>query len=620
MRFGVLKPLTLLALAVSPAGAADWTTSYASLARTSYLAGEAVAPPFALCWEYENDGALTGAPLVAIGRTYLSDPAFRVWSLDLNDGKVVWKHDEDRDPTEVKCYNAVNGELRWTQKVDARMIHTPQVGQNVVYVATEAGTLYAFNQHDGSRLWAMNLAAPLTIAAADGDLVAIGSGAVVHGLKAADGSAVFAADLGGPVERVPVVAAEGVYAVAGGDVVALARDGARRWRVTIPKGVSARLAVTKAGILAGGADGTVRLLAQADGAKLWEKLLAGRPATVSGAGDVVFVGTEQSTLVGMRLADGAKLWSAALERGPVAGVSLSAGKLLVVSGSWVGALIPAPAAPEGLAVAGEKGSAKLTWEAAAANGSPISAYRVFRRRGANSAQVAVVPASTLSYSQEVLPGSIAYSISAVAANGAEGARSAEATLAKGEPLVRKLKVSPVPLDPRAGALEVTFELREAARVGWDVIDAEGRDLIDERTVFLPAGAAALEWEGTDRTGRQAEPGVYRVRIRASIADEKEDLARAFPVNWTFEATTSGLPGGAAGGGGVVPAATTPVSGGSAPGGSSTGGGAAGGGASGTGGSGTTDESGGNNGVRDHGAGEGRDGHGQGKGQGKGPVK
>jgi len=96
MRAKAIKLLTCAVLAVSPACAADWTTSYASLARTSYLAAEAVSPPFALLWEHESVGELSGAPLVAIGRAFLSNPKFHVWSLDLNDGKVVWKHDEER--------------------------------------------------------------------------------------------------------------------------------------------------------------------------------------------------------------------------------------------------------------------------------------------------------------------------------------------------------------------------------------------------------------------------------------------------------------------------------------------------------------------------------------------
>jgi len=603
--------ILLASFIVSLSHAADWTTSYASLARTSYLVGEAVVPPFALAWEYESKKPLTGAPLVAIGRTYLSDSQLHVWSLKLEDGTVVWKHDEARDPREVRCYNALTGELRWTQRVDGKLIHTPQVGRRFVYVATSAGTLYAFNQQNGTLLWSVALDPPLTLPAADATLVVVGSGSALVGLQAADGSKVFEAELGGPVASVPVLETEGAYVTVNDQVVAVDREGQERWRVKLAKPVSTPLAVTTAGVLVGSVDGVVQVLARETGTVVWETLLAGIPNTVSGAGDVAFVGTRQSTLVGLGLSDGAKLWAASLEHGPVDGVALSAGKLVVTAGTWVGMLLPAPAAPENIAVANDQGQASLTWDAPSPNGSPISAYRIFRRRGASVSQVAVVEADTREFTQEIFPGEVGYSISAIAGNGAESGKSVEVTLAKGEPLVRRLNVAPVPLDPRVESLTVTFELREAARVIWDVVDAEGQALIEERTVVLPEGMAALNWDGVDRAGRQVEPGVYQVRLRAVAGRETEALARAFPVNWAFASAGSGLAGGSAGAGsGIVGAAST-VSG-SQPGGATAGAPASGGAVS----DGVVDDGKGNKGVRDHGRGEGRDGAGQGKGRGK----
>lgn len=589
--------------------AADWTTSYANLTRVSYLASEAVSPPFALLWQYENPKPLKGASLVAVDRVFLSDAQFHVWSLKLPDGSVVWKHEEARDPREVKCYNALTGELRWTQRVDGKIIHTPQVGQRIVFVGTSAGTLYAFNQQDGKELWKVSLATPLTLAAADASLVVVGSGSTLVGLKVTDGSQAFVAELGGPISSHPVLSTDGAYVSVGDSVVALNRAGQKRWKAELAKPVSTPLAVTKAGVLVGCVDGVVQVLSLASGSVVWEELLAGIPSTVSGAGDVVYVGTRQSTLVGLRLSDGAKLWSAALEHGPVDGVTVSAGKLLVTAGTWVGALLPAPAAPENVAVTSEGGRASLVWDASAANGSTISAYRIFRRRGASVSQVAVVAAQMREFTQAILPGEIGYQVSAIAANGSESIRSVEIILAKGEPLIRRLAVSPVPLDPRVESLRVSFELREGAQVFWMVVDTEGQALIDERVALLSPGPATLSWNGVDRMGQQVEPGVYRVQITAVAAEEEEELARAFSVQWTFDSVGSGLAGGTAGGGsGIIGAAGSVVSAGPGESVASTSGGAVS--------DGVTDGGKGNKGVRDHGVGQGRNGAGQGKGQGK----
>jgi outer membrane protein assembly factor BamB len=597
----------LLPLFPPPAISADWTTSYAGLSRASYLAGESVTPPFALQWEYESPQPLKGAPLVALSRAYVSDAQLHVWSLNLTDGTVSWKHDEARNPSEVRCYDALTGDLKWVQAVDGNLIHTPQVAQTVVYVSSSSGVLYAFNQMDGKPLWKTALGFPLTLPAADAGLVLVGSGNILCGISPISGERIFKVDMASPVTGVPVVAQEGGYVTVSEAVVAVDRDGKERWRAKLKSPAWASLAVTRDGVLVGCVDGSVKLLARETGTVKWEELLAGTPNVLAGAGSVVYVGTRQGMLVGMNLADGAKLWSAALGRGPVDGMALSDGRLVVVAGKWVGALLPAPEPPENLAVHSSGNRAELSWNAPVPNGSPISAYRIFRRRGANDSQVAVVPANTLTFGQDVLPGGAGYSLVAIGENGAESVRSAEATLAKGEPLVKRLAVSPAPYDPRTGPLAVSFQLREGARVTWSVVDAEGGQVTDERTSALPRGNCLIDWSGADRMGKPVEPGVYRVQLRAAVEGEESQAAKAFPVAYGFDSGTGELAGAA------VPVGTGTFASGSSSGGSASGGGS--GATGGTPGGAVSDGSGHDNGVRDHGQGSGRDGAGQGKGNG-----
>jgi len=614
----VLKTTAILLCLGAPAGAEFWTTGYASLARTSYLAGEAVVPPFALAWEYESPRPLKGAPLVALSRAYVSDEQLHVWSLNLADGKIAWKHDEVRNPSEVKCYDALTGDLRWVQTVDGNLIHTPQVAQLVVYVSTSTGYVYLFNQADGKLLWKVSVGGPLSLPAADTSLALVGSGSTLVGLSPGDGHQLFRTDLNGSITGVPVLAAEGGYVLVNDAVVAVGRDGTERWRVGLKSPAWGSLAVTKDGVLVGCADGSVKLLARDTGSLKWEVLLAGTPNVLAGAGDAVYAGTRQGTLVGMKLSNGAKLWSAALGHGPVDGMALSDGRLVVIAGKWVGALLPAPEAPENLSVRVSGSQADVSWDAAKVNGSPISAYRIFRRRGENASQVAVLPGDAKGYREEVLPGGAGYALAAVAANGAESVRSAEVTLAKGEPLVKRLAVAPMPYDPRSGALAVNFQLRDGARLKWNMLDAEGRAVTDELTVVLPRGMNVINWNGADRMGKTVEPGVYRVQLRASAEGEDEQSARAFPVVYGFESRTSELAGAAApaGGGSTASGSASDGSGGgSGVSGSSSGNSGSG---SGTSGGGTSDGTGGrahDKGVRDGGQGLGRDGAGQGKGQG-----
>jgi len=597
-RYAIPSAVLFLSMPGSSLCAEDWTTAYGGLSRQSYVAGEAVSPPFAIQWETTMPSSLKGGPIVSglLGHAYLCNEQLQVWALKLADGSVAWKHDEPRDPSEVKCYDALTGTLKWTARVEGKLIHTPQVGQNAVYVATSQGKLYAFSQLDGKQIWQVTLAAPLTLPAADATLVIVGSGSSLVGVAAATGARVFSTDLGSAVGSVPVLADDGAYSAQGESVVAVDRAGKVKWQARLPRPAWAPIAVTKAGVVAASVDGGVKLLSRANGTKVWETILTGTPNAVSGAGNVVYVGTRQGTVVGLKLGDGAKLWSAALEHGVIDGVGVSGGRVLVTAGKWVASLLPAPEAPAQVSLTKDGQNSRLAWAAPAVNGSALSAYRVWRRRGQNVTMLGTAPG--LAFGEPILPGEVGYQVSAIAANGAESVRSGEVTLAKGEPLLRRVAVTPVPYDSRVGALTVTFDLRETARVTWSIADAEGKALTEERTVAMAAGPGSLVWDGRSREGLTAEPGTVRVSLRAVVTDETDAQARAIPVVWGTGPASGGSPlAGPTGSGGGSMAGVP----GNAGGGGST----------------ATDPAtgGGNNGVRDHGVGEGRDGAGQGNGQG-----
>jgi len=294
------------------------------------------------------------------------------------------------------------------------------------------------------------------------------------------------------------------------------------------------------------------------------------------------------------------MWSVSLGEGPIDGLGLSGGRLLVTSGKKVRAFLPAPEPPTDLALARDGKNGKLTWSAPKVNGSAISAYRIWRRRGSVFTPLAVVNA--LNYADRLMPGDIGYAVSAIAENAAESERSTEVTLSIKEPLLRRLTVSPARYDTRNGMLTVAFELRDAARISFQIVDAEGILLAEIPPAFMAKGSRELRWNGRTRDGGVVEPGVCRVRVSAEAEGETDLEARAVQVFWDAGPSISGS----------VAGSTGAASGGK----NATGAGAASGSGSGTG-TGPADGKS-NNGVRDHGEGSGRDGAGQGNGQGKGP--
>lgn len=71
-------------------------------------------------------------------------------------------------------------------------------------------------------------------------------------------------------------------------------------------------------------------------------------------------------------------------------------------------------------------------------------------------------------------------------------------------------------NPTPGGRPVTFAVavpQDGARVSVSVYSVTGRllaRLIDSR---LAAGRVAVQWDGRDKTGQQAEPGIYFIRAQ-----------------------------------------------------------------------------------------------------------
>jgi len=301
--------ILFLALGVpSIAGALDWTTPYAGVGRASYLAQNAAVPPFALAWETEIPQPLMGGPIImgALGKVYVVSQRLNVWALELKDGSLAWKYDAPRAANEVKSFNAITGSPVWTRFVDGDLIHVPQVGMTAVYVSTNKGRLYAFAQTDGKPLWSMDVGGKPSLPASDAGLVVVYTGSLLLGFAPRDGAVLFRKELGSSMVSVPVLDGEDVYVSTVNEVVALSRNGKEAWRAGLGKPAWAPMAVTRGGVVVASVDGNVSLLSRTDGHEIWKTRLAGTPNTVAGAGETVYIGTRQGSVVGLRLLDGAK--------------------------------------------------------------------------------------------------------------------------------------------------------------------------------------------------------------------------------------------------------------------------------------------------------------------------
>lgn len=79
--------------------------------------------------------------------------------------------------------------------------------------------------------------------------------------------------------------------------------------------------------------------------------------------------------------------------------------------------------------------------------------------------------------------------------------------------------------PGAGPVLLEYRLPVAGRISVTVFDATGRrvrTLLDE---LRPVGSGSLRWDGTDRSGRAAQPGVYFARLTTPSASVTTRLVR-----------------------------------------------------------------------------------------------
>ncbi len=382
----MMRLALLLVIAALPAFASDWTNSYGGLGRTCYLVSDAVTPPFALAWEFRPDHPLRDAALIAYKRVYLTTKEYYVYALALDSGAADWKFEAPTGLDEAISFDARNGRVRWRHKVSGNVIHTPQTGTDALYVSTEAGILHALSQYNGKEFWGVYLGKPLTMPAVDADLVVVGSGENLLGLRNRDASVLFKVPLGRLPEYFPALGDNLVYVALKDEVLAFDRGGAMKWRYQLHASISAPLAVTSAGVMVGLLDGTLMMLSPQAGALVWDKALAGAPLSIVGAGSVVLAGTSRGTVVCLRLSDGAKLWSYDAVHGPVDGIALTEDHIVVTAGKWVGVFVPAPDPPQLVVVkpaphapgAGSEPGADLTWGTGYENGSPVAEYVVWR--------------------------------------------------------------------------------------------------------------------------------------------------------------------------------------------------------------------------------------------------
>jgi outer membrane protein assembly factor BamB len=207
--------------------------------RTRHLPTKRVRPPYDSSeWSFQAGKLLEFSPVVADGTLYFVDKDARVYALDADKGKPVWRNEigdlaasspayadgrvfvVSLEPGTAVGMRARDGKVLWQRPLPGRSETSPLVYGKSVIVGSESGDVFALDQDDGSVRWQVSTDGNVKggLALDDGVLYGANYAGQVFAIRASNGSFVWQSSTqglslgrGGPVYSTPAVAFGRVY-------------------------------------------------------------------------------------------------------------------------------------------------------------------------------------------------------------------------------------------------------------------------------------------------------------------------------------------------------------------------------------------------------------------------
>jgi outer membrane protein assembly factor BamB len=323
----------------------NWPMFGYDRARTRWLPANRVKPPYKRIWKYGDRPLLEFPPIFVNGRLYFVNNNGFAYSLDADNGKVLWHRRiatknasapayargrlfiVNLEPGQALSLDAKTGKTIWKRPLPGRSESSPLVVGHKVIFGCENGQLFALNTRNGKTKWATTLSGSVKAAPAyDKGVLYVGDyGGSMSAVRARDGGIKWqASSLGagfgtaGRFYATPVVAFGRVYSGNNDSRVYSfdEKSGDLAWTYSTGSYVYSGTTVadtkaTPATVYAGSIDGNVYALDAKTGDPRWVRS-AGGPVigSLSVIGNVVYVATfEGTTTTGFKLKGGKKVFS-----------------------------------------------------------------------------------------------------------------------------------------------------------------------------------------------------------------------------------------------------------------------------------------------------------------------
>ena len=348
--------------AAGPAPANIWPQFRGTPALTGVSASSPPATPKVL-WSYEAGEAIESSAAIADGTVVVGVASGELVALDLETGKVRWKHAVELGIGEsspavaaglvfvgdlsgvLHAVQAADGKPAWTFKTGSEIKSSPVIAGDRVLVGSYDGHLYALAIKDGALLWKLKTDNYVhgTPAVSDGIAYFAGCDEVFHGVRVSDGRQVVKARFGAYTGASIVLVGQTAYfGTFDNEVLAFdLRSQQVRWRYSHPDRhfpFYSSAAFADELVVVGGRDKMVHAIDAKTGKARWTFATRARvessPAVAAGR---VYVGSGDGRFYVLSLASGEKVWEYDMA-GPVSASPAIAGGRIVI-GSQDGRLV-----------------------------------------------------------------------------------------------------------------------------------------------------------------------------------------------------------------------------------------------------------------------------------------
>lgn len=328
-------------LAAHGVASADSQMYRGSTALTGYF-NDPITVPLALDWRYTTTyfGHNPSSPAV-VGDTVYFASGSRVYAVSATSGALRWKYPVDQplsttihtspayadgivyigaDDGRLYALNANTGKDVWRFDTRSTISVSPTVDEGVVYFGSGDGRIWALDAKTGNPLSAWKNGFKVlddisgAAAVANGMVYAVSLDQVLHAIGAVTARERWSYRLQGSVlHMAPIVSGDFLFIANGSNVTSLyARNGLMRWQRNLGTDVSCNPAVDDDSLYVADIDNNVRALDLRFGRDKWKtpaKLPFDIVAPPSVAGNVVFVATTLGGVYALDKNTGAVKWS-----------------------------------------------------------------------------------------------------------------------------------------------------------------------------------------------------------------------------------------------------------------------------------------------------------------------